>query len=76
MKNKLIVFIKLVLMVVFALAWFLLIQAEYEMIMKPELRNECPIVQGIYAVYFLGLILLVLAVVIVLMVRSVNRVKK
>jgi hypothetical protein len=55
---------KLVVLAFFSLLWFLLIQAEYEMITKPELQNEFPIVKGAYAVYFLGFILLVISVII------------
>jgi hypothetical protein len=65
MKNKLLVFIKLVLLAFFSFIWFVLIQAEYEMITKPELQNEFPIIKGVYAVYFLGFILLVISLIIV-----------
>ena len=37
MKNKLIIIVKLVLLAFFSLMWFILIQAEYEIITKPEL---------------------------------------
>jgi len=59
MKNKLLIFIKLVLLVIFSFLWFVLIQGEYEMITKPELQNDFPIIKGVGAVYFLGFILLI-----------------
>jgi len=49
----------------FSLVWFILIQAEYEMVTKPKLQNDFPIIKGIYAVYFIGFILLLLSVVVV-----------
>jgi len=64
MKNRLIIIIRLVLLAFFSLMWFILIQAEYEMITKPELQNDFPIIKGIYAVYLIGFILLILSVVI------------
>jgi len=65
MKNRLIIIIRLVLLAFFSLMWFILIQAEYEMITKPELQNDFPIIKGIYAVYLIGFILLILSAVIV-----------
>ena len=64
MEKKLLIFIKLVLLGFFSLLWFFLIQAEYEVITKPELQNEFPIIKGVGTVYFLGLILLVISVII------------
>jgi hypothetical protein len=63
-KNKLLIFVKLALLAFFSLLWFILVQGEYEMITKPELQNEFPIIKGIYAVYFLGFILLIISVII------------
>lgn len=65
MKNKLIILLKLVLLALFSLLWFFLIQAEYEMVTKPELQNEFPVIKGVYAVYFLGIVLLIISVIIV-----------
>lgn len=73
MKNKIIIIFKLVLVVVFSLAWFVLIQAEYEMITKPELQNDFPIIKGVYAVYSLGLILLAIAIIIIFLLRSIKK---
>jgi len=67
MKNKLLIFIKLVLLAFFSLLWFVLVQAEYEIITKPELQNDFPIIKGISAVYFLGFILLIISVIIALL---------
>lgn len=53
--------IKLILAAFIAFLWFILLQGEYEMITKPELQNDFPIIKGVYAVYFLGFILLALA---------------
>lgn len=65
MKINFLIFIKLVLLAFFSFLWFILIQAEYEMITKPELQNEFPILKGVYAVYFLGLVLLIVSIIIV-----------
>lgn len=63
-KNKLLIFIKLFLLMLFSTMWLVLIQGEYEMITKPELQNEFPIIKSVYAVYFLGFILLIISVII------------
>lgn len=76
MKNKLLIFIKLVLLAFFSLIWFVLIQGEYEMITKPELQNDFPIIKGVYAVYFLGFILLVISVIIVSLFLLLKNLKK
>ncbi len=65
MKNKLLIFIKLLFLAFFSFLWFVLCQAEYEMMTKPELQNEFPIIKGAYAVYFLGFILLIIGIIIV-----------
>jgi len=70
MRNKLRIFIKLVLSVFFSLVWLILIQAEYEMITKPELQNDFPVVKGIWAVWSLGFILLILSAVIIYLLYS------
>jgi hypothetical protein len=57
MNNKIIVSSKIILLTFFSLLWFVLIQGEYEMITKPYLRNAFPGIKGIYAVYFLSIIL-------------------
>jgi len=51
-------------LIFFLLVWFVLIQAEYEVITKPELRDEIPLVPGIWGVYFLGFIVLILSLII------------
>ena len=76
MKNKHFTIIKLFLIALFSLMWFILIQAMYEMITKPELQNDFPIIKGIYAVYFLGVILLILGIVIVFLFFSIIKLKK
>ena len=70
MKNKLKIFIKLVLLIFFSLIWFFLIQAEYEMITKPDLQNDFPMIKGSGAVWFLGFILLVLSAIIIYIIYS------
>ncbi len=64
MKNKLLFIIKLVLLAFFSFLWFVLIQGEYEMITKPQLQNDFPIIKGASAVYFLGFILLLISIMI------------
>ena len=62
--------IKTVLLVLFSLLWFLFVQAEYEMVTKPILQNEFPIIKGISAAYFLGVILLVISALILFLLYS------
>ncbi|MFH0852103.1 MAG: hypothetical protein V1845_00630 [bacterium] len=75
MENKLIITIKLFLLTFFSLIWFFLIQAEYEMITKPELQNDFPVVKGIYAVWFLSFILLILSTIIIYLLYSFKKQK-
>jgi len=67
MKQKLLILIKIILLVFFVSVWFVLIQAEYEIITKPELQSERPLVQGIGAVWFGGFIVLILSIIIILL---------
>jgi hypothetical protein len=84
MKNKLKVIIKLVLLALFSLMWFVLIQAEYEIITKPDLRNDIAIIKkifgesfnGILTVYSLGFILLVISAVIIFLLYSIYAKRK
>lgn len=73
MKNKPLFIIKLVLLVFFSFLWFILIQAEYEMITKPQLQNEFPVIKGIYAVYFICFILLIISVIIVFLLPLLKK---
>lgn len=76
MKSKLILVAKLALLLLFTLMWFILIQAEYEILTKPELRNDVPIIKGLAAVYFFGFVLLIISVIIVFLIRSIRRPRK
>ena len=76
MKNKLIIIVKLVLLAFFSLMWFILIQAEYEIITKPELQNDFPIIKGIHAVYFTGFTLLIISTIIVFLLYLIKKSKK
>ena len=76
MKNKLIIIVKLVLLAFFSLMWFILIQAEYEIITKPELQNDFPIIKGIHAVYFTGFTLLIISAIIVFILYLIKKSKK
>jgi len=73
MKSKIIVIAKLILSVFLFLAWFFLMQAEYEMITKPELQNDFPMVKGVDAVYLAGFILLVIAVIVFYLLYSIKK---
>jgi len=73
MKNKIKVAIKLILSIFLFLAWFLLLQGEYEMIVKPELQNDFPIVKGVYAVLLTGFILLGIALTIIYLLHSIKK---
>ena len=75
MKSKIRVIAKLILSALLFLVWFFLIQGEYEMITKPELQNDFPIVKGVYAVYLTGFALLVIAVAISLLLYSIKKSK-
>jgi hypothetical protein len=80
MTNKFISVIKLVLLVFFSLMWFFLIQAEYEIITKPDLRNDIPILRsllgenfnGILSVYLLGFVLLIISAIIIFLVYLIK----
>ena len=67
MKRKLILFLKIVALAFLSLLWFLLIQGEYEIITKPELQNDFPVIKGPSAVYFLGSVLLIISILIFLL---------
>lgn len=73
MKNKFIFFAKLGLALLLTLMGFILVQGEYEMITKPELQNDFPIIKGIYAVYSLGLILLAIGATVVYLLYSIRK---
>jgi pimeloyl-ACP methyl ester carboxylesterase len=64
MKKKILFVIRLVLLTFFSLLWFILIQAEYEMITKPVLQQDFPVIKGVGAVYFLGIVLLIISAII------------
>lgn len=76
MKNKLITIFKLILVVVFALIWFIFIQAEYEIITKPELAKDFAIISGIWLVIFFGFVLLFIAAAIIALLYSFKKDKQ
>jgi hypothetical protein len=76
MKNKLLIFIRIILLAFFSLIWFLLIQGEYEMITIPSLQNDFPIIKGLLAVYFLGFIIFIISIAIVFLLSSLIKSKK
>ncbi len=71
--NKILLIIKIVILIFLSLVWFVLVQAEYEMITKPYLQNDFPIIKGISAVYFLGFILLIIGVLIIILQFSIRK---
>jgi len=73
MKDEIIVITKLILAIFLFLVWFVLIQAEYEMITKSELQNDFPVIKGVYAVYLTGFILLVIAAIILYLLYSIKK---
>jgi len=76
MKRKLILFLKIVALAFLSLSWFLLIQGEYEMIIKPGLQNDFPVIKGLPAVYFLGAIILIISVLIfILLIPILKKLK-
>lgn len=74
--NKDLSIIKIVILIILSLVWFVLVQGEYEMITKPNLQNEFPIIKGIYAVYFLGFILLIIGILIIMLLYSIKKSKR
>jgi len=76
MKKKLILFLKIVALAFLSFLWFLLIQGEYEMITKPELQNNFPVIKGPSAVYFLSAIILIISVLIfILLIPILKKLK-
>jgi hypothetical protein len=71
MKNKFLLTIKIIFLAFLSLLWLLFIQAEYEMITKPNLSYDFPIIKGPLAVYFLGILLLIISVLIFLLLISI-----
>lgn len=69
-------FIKLAFLAFFSLLWFFLIQGEYEMITKPELQNDFPVIKGVSAVYFLGFALLIISIIIAYLIYLIFKSKK
>lgn len=67
MKNKIILIVKLTLLAFLSLFWFVFIQVEYEIITKPYLQNDYPIIKTTHAVYSLGIVLLIVSVLIFLL---------
>jgi len=65
--NKKFLIIRIAILTFLLLVWFVLVQGEYEMITKPNLQNDCSIIKGISAVYFLGFILLMIGVLIIML---------
>ncbi len=71
MKNKILIIIKIALFLFLSFLWFLFIQGEYEMITKPYLQNDFPIIKGIGAVYFLGTVILIISFLILFLMHSI-----
>jgi hypothetical protein len=71
MKSKLILLLRVVLSAFLSFLWLVLIQGEYEMITKPELQNDFPVIKGLYAVYFLGVIILIISASIFILIMPV-----
>ena len=71
MKNRMTLIFKTILLALFSLLWFLLLQGEYEMITQPQLQNDFPGVNGVGAVYLLGLIILIITVISIFIFLSI-----
>jgi len=71
--NKNFSIVRIVILIFLSLAWFILVQAEYEMITKPNLQNDFPIIKGISAIYFLAFILLIIGVLIIILLYSIRK---
>ncbi|OGG89944.1 hypothetical protein A3H03_01315 [Candidatus Kuenenbacteria bacterium RIFCSPLOWO2_12_FULL_42_13] len=75
MKNKIIVIIKLILSAFLFFVWFVLVQAEYEIITKPGLQNDFPIVRGVCVIYLIGFMLLIIAAIVLFLLYSIKKSK-
>jgi len=73
MRNKVVIAVKAFFMAVLSFLWFLFIQAEYEIVIKPELRDDLPFFYGMYSVVFTGFLLLLMAAAIVFLWRSIKK---
>ncbi|OGZ31955.1 MAG: hypothetical protein A2V69_03545 [Candidatus Portnoybacteria bacterium RBG_13_40_8] len=73
MKINFKTILKLILATVFALVWFILVQAEYEIITKPELAKDFAIISGIWLVIFFGFVLLSIAAAIIGLLYSIRK---
>lgn len=76
MGNKLKTIFKLILAAGFSLIWFVLVQAEYEIITKPELAKNFAIINGIWLVIFFGFVLFFIAAAIVALLYSIKGSKR
>ena len=74
MNNRFQIFLKLILLAFLSLVWFVFIQVEYEIITKPELQNDFPIIKGIYAVLFVGIFLLIIGIIIIYLLYYFKRI--
>ena len=75
MRNKILIIAKIILSIVLFLIWFIILQGEYEMIVKPELQKDFPIIKGVCAVYLTGFVLLVITAVIFFLLYSIKKSK-
>jgi len=75
MKKILLLIFKIVIILFLGMVWFFLLQGEYEIITKPYLRNEFPVIHGAGAVVVLAIVLIIIAIAIVTTILSIFREK-
>jgi tryptophan-rich sensory protein len=66
---------KLLLAGIFAFVWFILVQAEYEIITKPHLAKDFAIISGIWLVIFFAIVLIAIAAAIIALLYSIKKSK-
>jgi len=73
MKKSFITYLKILVTIILFLIWFIFIQAEFEMVTKPELQTEFPIIHGWGAVCVFGSIILLISISFAIMLISTLR---
>lgn len=68
-----VLFVKISLLLFSSLVWFVLVQAEYEVVTKPYLRDDISWIDEDLIVYLFGLILIILAFIIIFLIYLLKR---
>lgn len=76
MKKILLLIFKIVIILFLGFVWLFILQGEYEIITKPYLRNEFPVIHGAGAVVILAIVLIIIAIAIVTTILSILKERK